>query len=401
MEDINLISWNYKDNPDTFSKMVKKDYSYFEELMENHDLHQYVILITCNRIEIYYYGNKLEKIDCEPVYIDYINSIKHLFRVSSGLESMAIGENDIMRQIKDSYDISSKRGHLNKFLSYTFQKALNIGKDIRTKTDISHGKTSLSTISLDIIDSEYGLGKKNICIIGTGKMATAILNYLIGLKCTLTVSGRSIENARNLAIKYGANYSDLSNINKLISENDIIITGTSSKLLLIKNSDIERIDREKIFIDLSNPPNIEKPLNPLIKFYDLKKIYEISSESIKNRKNEIIKAEKIIDEELNHYANKINEMKSDEIISAFYKYAGSIKNDEILEMKRKVKITPEQEKTINIMMDSFINKILAPYTNNIKNFIKNNERYSYVLKEYDAMLNQLMRETGKNKLKNK
>ncbi len=388
MEDINLITWNYKDNPDSFSRAIKNDYSYFENIMEKNNLRHYAILATCNRIEIYYMGDMDIKNLDSPIYIAYPDSIKHLLRVSAGLESMAIGENDILRQIKDAFELASKRGHSDKFLSYTFQKVLSTGKEIRTNTDIAHGKTSISTISLDIIDSQYSLGKKNICIIGTGKMATSLLNYLAGFKGKVTVAGRSLDRARNLAIKYGAYYNTIGDIQSLLNDNDIIITATSSKSFLIRDTDLNNISG-KILIDLSSPPNIEKLSNKNNILYDLDKIYEISSASREHREKEISHAEEILNEELISYTTRINEMKSDDVIAAFYKFAVGIKKDEISELKRKVEIDPEQEKVINIMMDSFINKLLAPYTNSVKEFIKNNQKYSYILKEYDTLLKQL------------
>ena len=324
MGDIELLSWNYKDTPDTFSEIIKHDYQYFESMMESRSIKNYVILVTCNRIEIYFRPGQILMCSIEgSLYLEYPESIKHLFMVASGLESMAIGENDILRQIKSSFDIASKKGKLDKFLSYTFRKALSVGKDVRTLTTISHGKTSLSSISLDIIESQYGLAGKKLCIIGTGKMATAMLNYLAGSRTTITVAGRSVEHARDLAIKYGADYSDISNIPSLIKSNEIIIAGTSSKNYIIRAEDYSAINENKIMIDLSNPPNIEQAMNEYIAFYDLDRIYSISKETREHRKLEIKKAEEIVENELVLYTSKINEMKSDDIIAAFYKFANS------------------------------------------------------------------------------
>lgn len=399
MADINLLTWNYKDTPDTFDKIIKYDYSYFDDLMYKNNIKYYVILITCNRIEIYFEGNIDNNYNA--LFLKYPESVQHLFYVSSGLESMSIGENDILRQIKDSLDLAKKRGNTDKFLYFTFQKALSIGKDVRTKTSLSRGKTSISTISLDILEKKYGIDNKKLLIIGTGKMAVSLLNYLKGSRVITTVAGRNKSNAESLAIKYGAFYSDLSDIESLIKNNDIIITVTSSKNYIIKNKDLNNINDNKILIDLSNPANIEKINKNNIEFYDLDSIYNISKITNEGRKNEIKKAEKIIDDELFLYKQKINEMKSDDIISIFYKFAENIKDEEIDELKRKVDLNDEQLKTINIMMNSFANKILAPYTNSVKTFIKNNEKYSYILQEYDKMLEKLLKTDKRIKIKQK
>lgn len=399
MVNINLLTWNYKDTPDTFDNIIKNDYTYFENLMLNNNIQHFIILITCNRVEIYYEGNNIN--NNGALFLNYPESVKHLFYVSSGLESMSVGENDILRQVKDSLDLAKKREHTDKFLYFTFQKALAIGKDVRTKTNISKGKTSLSAISMDILDRKYGIDNKKILIIGTGKMAVSLLNYLKGSKAIVTIAGRNIEHSKALAIKYGSFYSSLSDIDSLIKNNDIIITVTSSKNYIIKKENLDKINDNKVLIDLSNPANIEKINKNNIVLYDLDTIYNISKETIEDRKNEIKKAKNIIDDELILYEQKINEMKSDDIISAFYKFAGNIKDEEIDELKRKVDLNDEQLKTINIMMNSFTNKILAPYTNSVKTFIKNNDKYSYILQEYDKMLEKLLKNDNKIKIKQK
>ena len=400
MGDIELLSWNYKDTPETFNTVIKHDPSYFESIMEENDIQKYVLLITCNRVELYFSSEgKIPIIPENPVYIKYPESIRHLFLVSSGLESMALGENDILRQIKNAYDLSTKRKHMDKFLSYTFQKALSVGKDVRTQTDISHGKTSLSTISLDILEKQYSLKGKKIGIIGTGKMAVSLLNYLSGSGSEVTVYGRSIDHSRNLAVLYGSSYSDLSDISELIKSNDIIIAATSSKNYIIKRSDIQDIEEEKIMVDLSNPPNIEKDLPGNVSLYDLDMIYKISSETKGQRKKEIQRSKEIIDGEMEIYRDRINQMKSDDIISMFYRYSAEITEEEMDELKRKINITEDQEKVIKIMMNSFTNKLLAPYTNSMKSFIRSNANYSYILKEYNTMLDKLLIKKDKKIIK--
>jgi glutamyl-tRNA reductase len=400
MGDIELLSWNYKDTPETFNTVIKHDPSYFESIMEENDIQKYVLLITCNRVELYFSSEgKIPIIPENPVYIKYPESIRHLFLVSSGLESMALGENDILRQIKNAYDLSTKRKHMDKFLSYTFQKALSVGKDVRTQTDISHGKTSLSTISLDILEKQYSLKGKKIGIIGTGKMAVSLLNYLSGSGSEVTVYGRSIDHSRNLAVLYGSSYSDLSDISELIKSNDIIIAATSSKNYIIKRSDIQDIEEEKIMVDLSNPPNIEKDLPGNVSLYDLDMIYKISSETKGQRKKEIQRSKEIIDGEMEIYRDRINQMKSDDIISMFYRYSAEITEEEMDELKRKINITEDQERVIKIMMNSFTNKLLAPYTNSMKSFIRSNANYSYILKEYNTMLDKLLIKKDKKIIK--
>ncbi|KJE49444.1 MULTISPECIES: glutamyl-tRNA reductase [Acidiplasma] len=386
---IDLVSWNYKDTPEEFNKQVRNGYEYFEDLMIKNSIDNFVILITCNRIEIYF-ENKLQKeIPADgAIKLSYPESVFHLFNVSSGLESMVVGENDILRQIKDAADLSRKRMHMSKILDFTFQKALSIGKLVRTQTNIAHGKTSMAAIATDIIENKYN-SYHNLCIIGTGKMAESLLNYLKGNNgIKITVAGRNIEHAKDLAIRYGCYYSDLSDINGIVNKNDIIITATSSKKYIIDSGILAGINDKRILIDLSNPPNIEKIGRKNIEIYSFEDIGKISEETRKQRDIEIRKARSIIEDEFKLYEYKINQIRSDDIIAIFYKFAEKVKEDEVNELTKKVDLNEVQLKYINLMMNSFTNKILSPYTNSVKTFIKNNERYSYILNEYEKMLNE-------------
>ncbi|WP_175266561.1 hypothetical protein [Acidiplasma cupricumulans] len=123
-----------------------------------------------------------------------------------------------------------------------------------------------------------------------------------------------------------------------------------------------------------------------IEIYSFEDIGKISEETRKQRDIEIRKARSIIEDEFKLYEYKINQIRSDDIIAIFYKFAEKVKEDEVNELTKKVDLNEVQLKYINLMMNSFTNKILSPYTNSVKTFIKNNERYSYILNEYEKCL---------------
>ncbi|AAT43503.1 glutamyl-tRNA reductase [Picrophilus oshimae DSM 9789] len=388
---IYAITWNFRDTPEGFDKIVNNDYNYFESLCKKSSIDEFVILITCNRVEIYAYTrNEIDKdLFKDSLIYNYPESTMHLLRVASGLESMSIGENDIMRQVKEAYELSIKRKTSGKILSYIFKKALNVGKEVRTQTSISRGKTSIPAISLDICDNEYGINNKSILIIGNGKMATDFSRYLKEYRPgNVTIAGRSIDHARNLAVLYGYSYDSIKNLNNLIKNSDIIIAATSAGNYIVK--DLGDLARNKYFIDISKPENIDPEISKYARLLSINEIGKILKRNEDEKKGEVEIAEVIINQEQKTIDEKLKEMMLDDVIAMFYKFANNVKKDELEELFLIQDFNDEQKKDIDAMTSSLINKILAPYTNSVKQFIKENKNFDYILNEYKKMLEQFM-----------
>ncbi len=396
MMPIYAITWNFKDTPEGFDRVVNNNYDYFENLCKSSSMDEFVILITCNRVEIYTYS-KIEpdkKQFKDALIYNYPESIRHLLRVASGLESMSIGENDIMRQVKEAYELSIKRKTSGKILSYIFKKALNVGKEVRTQTSISRGKTSIPAISLDICDNEYGINGKSILIIGNGKMATDFARYLREYKPdNVTIAGRSIDHAKNLAMLYGYSYDSIKNINDLIKKSDIIITATSAGDYIVK--DLGDLAKNKYFIDISKPENIDPKISKYARLLSINEIGKILKKNEDDKRSEMEVAEVIINQEQKTIDEKLKEIMLDDVISLFYKFANNIKKDELEELFLMQDFSDEQKKDIDAMANSLINKILAPYTNSVKQFIRENKNFDYILNEYTKMLEEFMKNVVK------
>ena len=184
------------------------------EFMENFIALEHVsealILQTCNRFEIYYSGKDeqegrqnarkfvLDKFgDSIADYLisdSYLDTLNHLFRVVSSVDSMVVGENQIQAQVKDALEFASRRQFSGRVIEPLFQKALSMGKRIRTETQISNGKVSISSIAVDLANKHSEIENKNITIVGTGKMASLLADYLPTFRPQgLTVIGRNSE----------------------------------------------------------------------------------------------------------------------------------------------------------------------------------------------------------------
>lgn len=282
-----------------------------------------VLLSTCNRFEFYIYteDNKEEITknffeffqisDLKNFFYIYENknAIRHLFEVSSGLDSLILGENEILRQLKDAYLLSKEIGGVGKWFNILFQRALYIGKLVRTNSKITEGPTSISKAVLILADKLIGEVKnQKLLIIGAGNIASSIAKYFKDYKADITVTNHNPEKGKLLAEYLGCNFLDWQSIPSNIFKYDVVITSTHAKDFLIKKDDIEKYlyqrDNKKIFfIDLSVPRNIEPKITSLenVYLYNTDDLRSIVDETLKIRKNEIESVRKIIEEKIEEF----------------------------------------------------------------------------------------------------
>ena len=178
--ELKVIRWDYRMADNILEIKLQEDDHKLQKMLSSKGIEKRVILRTCNRLEIYFHDDaKFSESELENAeFLKDEQAIRHLLRVSSGLESMSIGEQEILRQIKEAFDLAHKQGRTDKFLSMIFQRALKVGKEVRETTEISHGKVSIPSIMIEQIEKKGLLNSSTIGVIGTGKMAATVVKYL-------------------------------------------------------------------------------------------------------------------------------------------------------------------------------------------------------------------------------
>jgi len=275
-----------------------------------------VILSTCNRTEFYFSENSDNFVDVLKSSSHYmidmkfekkekLAAIKHLFKVTSGLESQILGENEILSQVKNAYYKSLNLGLTNKFFNLLFNRALKVGKDVRSKTKISCGNLSFASIVFNKIKRLFGnINNKNILLVGAGVISETILNYFSKNEIKLKiVSGKHYEKAVNLANIFNTEVIYFDKLKSAITTSDIIIVATSAPHFLINKNCIIKDGKTRIIFDLSVPRNVDPNIkdNKTI-LYNIDNLKEISDSNLQIRKNAVTEAEKIIEgqiEEIN------------------------------------------------------------------------------------------------------
>ena len=281
-----------------------------------------VILSTCNRVEIYA-ATQLEParaftalrqflITCHD-YRDPLTdeiyawgepqSVHHLFRVACGLDSMVLGETEILGQLKKAYDLALQNGHTGGRLNKAFQRAFNVAKHIRTETNIQRGSVSVGSVAVELAEKIFSrLSDRDVLVIGAGdtseKTARALLSR--GAR-SIIVSNRSHDKAVALAEALGGRAVSFENWADEFANIDIVVSSTSAPHYVLDRVKLEplmklRRNRPLLLIDIAVPRDIEPEVNFLdnVYLYNIDDLQAIAADYLKQRQEEIARCEQII-----------------------------------------------------------------------------------------------------------
>ena len=232
-------------------------------------------------------------------------ALHHLFSVASGLDSMVLGETEITGQVKQAYERAHAAGFTGKVLNRSFQKALEVAKEIRTQTAIGKGATSVGSVTVQHAQRMFGesLASKRVMVIGAGQMAEVCIRHLVkkGVKDIL-VANRSLENAKVLAEQFGGTPVAFEGFCQLMGGVDIVISSTGCPHTIIHRQQVEavmatRLDRPLVVLDIAVPRDVDPELKtvPGVHLYDIDDLAETVRENIASRENDLTRCREIIE----------------------------------------------------------------------------------------------------------
>ena len=249
-----------------------------------------VLLQTCNRVELYYGDGDVPD-----------DVARHLFRVTAGLESALIGERAVQGQVKDSYQQAQLQYRLTAEMHKLFSCALEVGKRVRTETEISQGAVSHSLAAIEILQQEQvDLSQSRITIVGVNKLTSDILKFLKNKGARMVfLANRSQMKAHQLADPLGISVFELHDKQRFLADTDILISATSAPHAVIDATDIPA-GKKLLAIDLAFPRDIDPSVGrlPNVRLYNLSDVERRVRENISIRKSEVVRAEAIIEEEI-------------------------------------------------------------------------------------------------------
>ncbi len=299
-------------------------------------LNEIVLLSTCNRVEIYGTTRGAEsdikslfKLLCSKpgdldayIYVhENVDAVRHLLRVTAGLDSMVLGETEITGQIKNAYEIARAAGLTGRVLNRLFQRAFQATKEIRTRTGIGRGTVSIKSTAVELI-GKTDLSQQSIMVLGAGEMAESCVRLLVkkGAR-SIFISSRSFDRAIDLAIQCGGQAVCLGDCLFEMPDVDVVIAATSSAETLLSHDDVKNLmkarrNRPLLLIDLSVPRNIDPAAGELenVSLYNIDDLEAVARRGVDARERELAACHQIIEAHVAALIEKLNA--EDERLSA-------------------------------------------------------------------------------------
>ena len=349
---------------------------------------EYVIIRTCNRFEVYTATSDNRAVSAEldrliktmvpSSNIAYIledrDSIKHLFRVVCGLDSLIVGEDQIQHQVRECYMKAKEEGHVKGMLPRLFDKAIIVGKRVRSETALNKGAVSVGSASVELAESKIGdLDGKTITILGAGDMASVIAKNLTGKNVgAVFVSNRTYSRALELADELGGTAVSMSRMNEAIGNSDLVLVATSAPHTVVHRENVEeamagRPERKLLVIDVSVPRNVDEDITdvPNVELDNMDSLQHIATQNANRRREEISSAERIISQELTKMDIEQKEQIANDVIRKIGIKMAEIRTNE-LETAMTRANTTDIGTVLEDMSRAVINKITAEIYSNLR-----------------------------------
>lgn len=372
-----------------------------------YEINEGVIISTCNRVEVLavtrdiekglwqvkkflseYHNIPLEELD-KHLYV-YISedAVRHIFRVSSGLDSMIIGEPQILGQVKDAYGYALRHKTAGVIINKLFHKAFSVAKRIRTETKIGSSAVSVSYAAVELAKKIFGtLEGKTAMLIGAGEMAELAARHLLSSGVQeIIVANRTYEKAIEMAKGFNGTPIMFREFTHYLKKVDIVITSTAAPKFIIHPEQIaevikERKNRSMFFIDISVPRNIDPLVNNIdnIYLYNVDDLQSVVEANLKERAKEAKEAEAIINEELGNFHRWVKSIDVVPTIVALKKKFEEIRKGEMEKALSGMSNLRENDKeTIAAMTKAIINKVVHDPVTHLKKEANNVEGDFYI-----------------------
>ena len=342
----------------------------FWKLQEKYSIGEYIEISTCNRKEYYIHNEhicedeELLSHENQNIIIEYDQSaIIHLLRMASGLESMIVGEDQILGQVKDSKNKAVKNHHCGKVLDAVFTKAIHVGQVVRNKTNINKGSVSIGSAAIDLAEKHMGcLDDKSVLVIGAGKMGRLVAKALAEKDLNaIFVANRTYYVAVELAKDLGGEAILFNELEKYLAEADLVISATSAPHTIIDKERLLGIGmshEDLMMVDIANPRDISEDVSDIgVKLFNIDDLREIADINTQLRINEFSEAENIINEEYVLLKESFKIMEVDSILASLRVSMEEIRQRETQKASVKLADVDGSVKILDNLTNSIVNKI--------------------------------------------
>ena len=390
MPEIVLLGINHKTAPVELRECIAftgdESVTALQTLRRLPDINEVLLFSTCNRVELLFVtDNKTHTISATKDFIAEFNKIpleqfddalyihegneavRHVFRVASSLDSMMVGEPQILGQIKEAYRMATEMKSSGVILNRLLHRTFFVAKRIRTETGIGDRAVSISYAAVELGRKIFGnLAGKSVLLVGAGEMAELAVEHLIRNKASeIYVANRTFENGVELAKKFNGKPIRFEEITNFLEFTDIIISSTGSPDFVITRDQVKPVIRKRrnrplFFIDIAVPRDIDPRINRLSNsyVYDIDDLQGVVDDNIEDRQHEAIKGERIIDEAVISFRQWYDSLEVVPTIIALRNKMETIAAAEIQKTLQSHNIPEDSISAIQKMAGSLINKIL-------------------------------------------
>ncbi len=387
-----VLGLNHKTAPvdvrETFSLSEERIKASLEHLDDYSEIAECVILSTCNRTEVYAVMDEDETVEAkeelkaflldmaksddvadEYFYAHYgADCIRHLFRVASSLDSLVIGEGQILNQVKKAYSVAKAEKATRTVLNMLFHRAIKTGKKVRTETRIAYSAVSVSYAAVELAKKTIGdLSHSNVLLLGAGQMGELTARHLVanGVK-TVFVSNRKYLRAAELAENFGGIAVPFEDFLQSAASADVIITSTGAPHYLVERWDIERLmakraHRPLIFIDIAVPRDVEPEVGeiPNVNLYNIDDLEAVVESNLQLRQQEAEEAEKIIEEAMDDMIERFRYLEYRPVMALLSDKAERIRRREVKRAMAKLGgLSIDERRAVKHLSKMIVRKLL-------------------------------------------
>lgn len=342
----------------------------YDYIKKNERIEEALVLWTCNRFEIYFYPGDRETVEFLEDYIyekslkhsvvHGLDAIKHLFLVSAGMDSMVIGENEILGQVRDAWEVSKRKGFSGANLNELLKKSLEIGRKARREN--GNGKRARS-VAGEALDQIKILPGQKVLVIGAGDLGTQVSSFLSRKGIPFSISNRSTERAKEISKAFGVRIEDFDK--KKWKSYDVIITATKSAEIILERKDVMN-SKIKTVLDLGVPPNVSQELPDSVKLVNMELLSRTISANNDEAGDYATRSLKIVNDEFEKFSQKIMNVDREEFLKRIYDYSNKVIEEEMKYFEKKP-YNRENKAQIKKGLESTRNKLLGFVVNGIKN----------------------------------
>ncbi|MFC7028733.1 glutamyl-tRNA reductase [Halomicroarcula sp. GCM10025324] len=352
-----------------------------ESLLSQPGVDEAIALQTCNRTEAYVVASShevgldaLETVtyavdDDALVEMDHEASLRHLLRVAAGLESIVLGEDQILGQLRDAYEDARAVGGIGSVLEDGVTKAIHVGERARTETEINEGVVSLASAAVRLVEAEQPLDGKTALVVGAGEMGRLAAKALSERVDRVIVANRTVPHAEHIAetIETDASAVAIGAAEAALAEASVVVTATGSPDHVFDAESFAGTG-ETYVVDLAQPRDVPADAAdvPSVTVYDLDALESVTAETRQQRQRAAAEVEQLVDEEFDHLLTQYKRKRADRVISTMYESAEQVKAAELNTALSAAEFDEDQQEVLESMADAIVSQLLAAPTRSLR-----------------------------------